>query len=372
MAILEGINLIIGSLAILIGVLMFWSLPVPKSTKADSTVLPLISIIIPARNEAQRIKPLLQSLQRQNVQSFELLVVDDDSSDDTAVISREYGAHVIQNDTEKAGAGKSLACWQGAEHSNGKWLLFLDADTYFTKDNSLEKLLLFFQGKGNRGLLSLQPFHTVFNLYENLSAVFNIIVIVGMNLFTVWKGKFKTAGAFGPCILVNREDYFLTGGHKEIQDALMDDLAIGEAFIAKNLPVHCLGGKGTISFRMYPEGFKSMFEGWCKSFAIGSKSTHQLVMFMVIIWISGSFIIASELIMSLITVDPTSIIISSIFYTLFALQTALFARRTGNFKWYIFIFYPVLFIFFTVVFLYSLFSVHVLGSVTWKGRKIDV
>lgn len=95
-------------------------------------------------------------------------------------------------------------------------------------------------------------------MYENLSAVFNIMVIVGMNIFTSWGDRFKTAGSFGPCILCNRDDYFSAGGHKKIHEAIIDDLALGQAFIDKNYPVYCLGGKGIISFRMYPDGWKNL------------------------------------------------------------------------------------------------------------------
>ncbi|MDN6626283.1 MAG: glycosyltransferase family 2 protein [Pisciglobus halotolerans] len=252
----DGITIVIGLLALLSGILMFWTLPVPSFHSNKTSQLPLVSIIIPARNEAGRIIALLQSLKQQRFQSFELLVVDDDSSDKTAAIAADYGATVIYNQSKENSSGKSLACWQGAKQARGKWLLFLDADTYFANTNSLEKLLLSYQNKGATGIMSLQPFHTINRLYENLSAIFNIIVVVGMNVFTVWKQRFEPAGSFGPCILCDREEYFLTGGHKGIQHALMDDLALGEAFLAKNLPVHCLGEKERCLFACTLKGLK--------------------------------------------------------------------------------------------------------------------
>ncbi len=372
MTVSDGINLTLGLLTIIAGIFMFWSLPVPILRDRSNVELPFVSIIIPARNEAVRIKPLLDSLQKQDFQGFEMIVVDDDSSDNTAEVATAYGAEVIRNQSEQPGAGKSLACWRGANHSKGKWLLFLDADTYFTDQDSLEKLLLTYERKGARGILSLQPYHKIYRLYENLSAIFNIIVIVGMNLFTIWGNKFKTAGSFGACIVCDKEDYLLTGGHEKIQSEVMDDLALGEAFLDKNLPVYCQGGKGTIALRMYPEGLGSLIEGWCKSFALGSQSTNPMVMLMVIIWISGSFISSGVFITALFTTNVLFIILSGSLYIMFALQTALFSRRVGNFKWFIFPFYPLLFIFFTLVFVYSLFRVHVLRSVKWKGRKIDL
>ncbi|MDO3408299.1 glycosyltransferase family 2 protein [Saccharibacillus sp. CPCC 101409] len=365
---LEMIKLAIGFAAAAIGVLMFRSLPVPGPSTSSAAGLPFLSILIPARNEASRIPPLLRSLQEQRFRSFEILVIDDDSSDGTAAVAESFGARVLRNE----GAGKSAACWYGAQQAKGSWLLFLDADTRFESVDGLSHLLHFYREKGARGITALQPFHTVERWYEYISVVFNIIVVVGMNLFTVWGSRFKTAGSFGPCILCNRDDYFLSGGHQKIEGAIMDDLALGEAFLEQDLPVRCLGGKGIISLRMYPEGVGSLIEGWCKSFAVGSKSTHPAVMFMVVLWISGSFIAAAALISSLIEWNPAAILFSGILYALYAVQTAGFAGRVGNFNKAVFLVYPIFFSFFVGIYLYSFIRVNIFHSVNWRGRKIKV
>ncbi|MBP3965085.1 glycosyltransferase family 2 protein [Paenibacillus lignilyticus] len=366
------INLIVGSLALLVGIFMFWTLPIIKTIEKNGQLFPLLSIIIPARNEADRISPLLRSLQEQHYQSFEVLVVDDHSTDQTAEIAKSYGAKVLQNKAVESGSGKSTACWHGAQHAKGQWLLFLDADTSFTNADSLFKILGFYHRKGARGILSLQPHHTVHKLYENLSAIFNVIVIVGMNVFTIWGPAFKAAGSFGPCIVCNKKDYFLTGGHHKILSAVMDDLALGQAFMDNNLPVYCMGGRGIIDFRMYPEGLRSLVEGWCKSFAVGSKSTHPVVMAMTILWITGGFMSTAALISSITGFNSGAMVLSGLLYAAYALQMMRFAHRCGNFNRWIFLIYPLLFLFFSTIHLYSLFRAHVLHSVSWKGRKIDV
>lgn len=365
------INVSLGLLAILVGCFMFWTLPFIKATGRISR-LPFISIIIPARNEAGRISPLLQSLQKQKYQSFEVIVVDDNSTDDTEVIARSYGAIVLKNNAVESKSGKSMACWLGTQHAKGDWLLFLDADTTLASEYSLMRLMMLYHEKGAKGILSVQPFHTVHKLYENLSAIFNIVIIAGMNVFTFWGNRFRTAGSFGPCILCNKEDYLLTGGHQGIVDAMLDDLALGQAFLNKNLPVRCVGGKGFINFRMYSEGIQSLIEGWCKSFAVGSQSTHPIVLLMSIIWISGSFFSTGTLLAAISNGHVVSILLSGIVYMLFALQTMLFARRCGNFRRWIFLFHPILFLFFTIIHLFSLFSTHILRSVKWRGRNIDL
>ncbi|MFD2332672.1 glycosyltransferase [Cohnella sp. GCM10020058] len=371
MTVLEGIRLGIGLLALLAGFVMFGALPTLK-TAGKPKRMPLVTVIVPARNEAGRITPLLRSLREQRYPSFEVLVVDDDSTDETASIARKLGATVLRNDTVEAGSGKSAACWHGARHAKGQWLLFLDADTALADTDSLTKLVGCYGQKGAKGILSLQPYHTVNRLYENLSAIFNVIVIVGMNVFTIWKTRFKTAGSFGPCILCDKDDYFAVGGHRKIQGAVLDDLALGQAFLDRNLPVHCLGGSGVIAFRMYPEGLKTLVEGWCKSFAVGSKSTHPIVMSMIVVWITGGFMSAAALISSIAAWNPVALTLSGFLYAAYAGQTLLLARRCGNFNKGLFFIYPLLFMFFAALHLYSLFRAHVLRSVKWKGRKIEV
>lgn len=367
--VVDLIKLGIGLAAVVAGFLVFRSLPVPASSSSGAASgLPFLSIIVPARNEAGRIVPLLKSLQEQRFTAFEILVVDDDSSDGTAAIAASYGATVLRN----KGSGKSSACWYGAEQAQGSWLLFLDADTRFESADGLSHLLHFYREKGARGITALQPFHTVERLYEYISIVFNIIVVVGMNLFTVWGSRFKTAGSFGPCILCNRDDYFVSGGHKKIEGAIMDDLALGEAFLEQDLPVRCLGGKGILSFRMYPEGVGSLIEGWCKSFAVGSKSTHPAVMLLVIFWIAGSFISAAALISAFMAWNPLAIALSAGLYILYAVQSAAFAGRIGNFHKAVFAVHPIWFAFFAGIYLYSFIRVNVFHSVSWKGRKIKV
>lgn len=355
------------------GSLMFWSSSLLPAHENRRLPLPFISIIVPARNEEGRIEALLQSLEEQSFQQFELLVVDDGSTDSTVMIAKRYRSVVLHNErVEHMGSGKSYACWTGAKQARGKWLLFLDADTKFVRRTSLETLLYSYADHGAQGILSVQPYHMIQRLYENLSAVFNIIVMVGINLFTPWKEKLPAAGAFGPCLLCDRENYFEAGGHHKATHAIMDDFALADAFRDKQLPVFCYGGKDIIFFRMYPEGWRQITEGWTKNFATASASTHRAVMLFISVWMCGGFVSTAGLVFSLYQATPLALGISVSFYLLYAGQTLYLARKTGRFNSWIFLFFPVLLLFFTGVFVYSLYRTKVVGSVTWKGRKIKV
>src|SRR5882724_5793014 len=96
-----------------------------------------VSIIVPARNEASNIGKCLNSLLSLEYPEFDITIVDDGSSDDTADIAREVSKHskikvqIIRNDSLPAGwVGKNHALDVGQQTVDGEWLLFTDADTF--------------------------------------------------------------------------------------------------------------------------------------------------------------------------------------------------------------------------------------------------
>ncbi len=103
---------------------------------AGSNEMPMISVLVPARNEAQNIEACIASMLRQDYANYEVIALDDDSSDDTAGIlarlaARDPRLRVLHNhEPLPAGMnGKSRACMLLAEQARGEWLLFVDADT---------------------------------------------------------------------------------------------------------------------------------------------------------------------------------------------------------------------------------------------------
>lgn len=361
--------IIIGLVA---GGLMFWSLPTPQ-IKQNNKTIPYLSIIIPARNEAHRLPILLESLQKQTLKDFEIIVIDDHSDDDTIKIAEHYQANVYKNrEISGIDSGKTAACANGAKKAQGKWLLFLDADVIFSKKDSLKKLLVSFHNQNAKGILSVQPYHHIEKNYENLSAIFNVIVLTGVNVFTVWKNKFKTAGSFGPCILCDKENYLKLGGHASAEESIMDDFALSDLFLTDDLPVTNYGGKGIINLRMYSGGVKELIEGWTKNLAIASQSKHPFVMLLINLWMFGALISMTLPVFALGIQNLTLLLISLITYVIYGIQTYLHAKKAGNFNLWPFIFYPLLFIFFISVFMYSLYRTHILRSVTWRGRKIKL
>ena len=111
------------------------SFKIPHGDSQIPEPAPLVSILIPARDEAANIGACLGSLQKQDYPNFEILVLDDNSSDNTAAIVARLAAQdnriqLIGGEPLAEGwAGKPFACYQLAKKARGSWLLFVDADT---------------------------------------------------------------------------------------------------------------------------------------------------------------------------------------------------------------------------------------------------
>lgn len=369
LVILLMIAFVIALLGLLSGVLVFWRVPIIQPTGTPKSS---VSIIIPARNEELRLQPLLESIVHQQHVSYEVIVVDDGSTDGTRELARSYGAVVISNELLEDGwIGKSAACWAGALTAENKLLLFMDADTVFTHPDSLSNYVASFESMGSRGILSLQPDHYAERWYEQLAFLFPLIVMAGMNVFTIVGDRLKAGGSFGPCLLCDREQYGQVGGHAVVRGAIMDDLALGQAFQEHGLPVHCFGGKGIAWLRMYPGGLSDMVQGYSKSMASGSTATHPLVMGMIYVWMAGASIAPVMLIVS--SFSSTGWLGVSIgLYTLYVIELVIASRRVGRFIWWIFPLYPLLLVVFISIFMYSLYLSKRKGSVEWKGRNINV
>ena len=335
-----------------------------------------VSVVIPALNEERRLGPLLASLGRQTRRADELIVVDDGSTDGTAALARRLGARVMRAPAKPAGwVGKSWACWTGARASSGGVLVFLDADVRLA-DDGLERLLAERDRRG--GVVTVQPYHAVEGVVERLSAVCNIVVMGSLGAFTPLGGRARAAGGFGPCIVTARRDYLACGGHAAVHDRVVEDMAFADAARGKALPVACLAGRGCVDFRMYPEGFSSMVEGWSKGLASGFRGSPPLARGLMIAWLTGALSGAILLALGIATLGGSAGA-DTLFgawavgiYALYAGQAWWMLRRMGSFGPATALVFPLPLAFFLAVYVRSLWLAKVRGSVTWKGRRVSV
>ena len=252
------------------------------SEHKDNEENPLLelSVIIPARNEADALPACLASLIGQSEPGFalgvewELLVVDDGSTDGTLGLAREVlrdGVIVIEAPVLEVGGhsgftGKTNACWAGAQLARGKLLLFTDADTVHEPgDLSRARREL---EKYGVALLSYSPRQIVSGIVQR-----TVMPLIFAELATAYPMKKvndpgeRVAAANGQFLMVEREAYFAVGGHRAVGPQVLEDVAL-----ARNIK----RGKRTIRFRYAPDAVSArmyrttaaMMEGWTKNLAL--------------------------------------------------------------------------------------------------------
>jgi 4,4'-diaponeurosporenoate glycosyltransferase len=354
----------------ILGFFLLFRISYCKLSVHRNTHRPSISVVIPARNEEHALPNLLNSLSGQLSRKDEIIVVDDNSEDNTKKVAENSGAKVLESlPTPEGWIGKTWACYQGANVASGEILVFLDADTVLEK-NGLKNMLETYVEKD--GVLSIQPYHKMRNLYEQLSAFFNIIVMAGIGVFTVLGRRIRPIGLFGPAVVMKKQYYVDSGGHEKVKGEILDDVALGAELRKVGMELNCLGGKNTIAFRMYPNGIKELINGWSKGFAMGAVKTSTPLLIMIILWIAGSIGTGRSLIEAVIAANNVQIAISGSLYILYAVQIYWMLVRIGNFKFYTALFYLIPMAFFVVVFAYSFVCSFIVRSVKWKGREINL
>jgi 4,4'-diaponeurosporenoate glycosyltransferase len=341
---------------------LLWRVPLPPPAQPGSSQpRGPVSIVVPARNEAGVLPLLLESLRPQLATGDELIVVDDDSSDATALQARAGGATVVPAPPLPEGwVGKTWACHTGAARATSDTLVFLDADTRL-EPGGLDRLVAGLAASG--GLYSVQPWHEVPRLRERLAALFNVVAMMGTAAFTPGRGGRAPVGAFGPCLLSTAADYRRSGGHAAVRAEVLDDLALARRYRACGLAVTIHGGRGAISFRMYPAGLGQLVEGFTKNFAAAAAAARLRTTALVTLWLAA---------LSAPAVLATSApVLAGACYGAAAVQVGAHLRRLGTFGWLSAVGYPVALAVFVAVFLRSVVATLGRGQVRWKGRDLS-
>ncbi len=195
--------------------------------------LPLVSILVPARDEEDMIRACLESLSNQDYVNLEILVIDDNSRDGTAEIAREVAT---QDDRIKVYTGKPLpdgwagkpyACSQLAEQARGEWLLFVDADT--VHEAHMVRSVLATAIEHDTALLSGFPRQIAGSFLQKVGIP--LIYFIIMSWFPIWwlQNPRHPRGslAIGQFLLFRRVDYEAVGGHNAVKSRILEDVWLG-------------------------------------------------------------------------------------------------------------------------------------------------
>lgn len=340
------------------------------------THLPPLSVLVPARDEETNIGPCVRSLLVQEYPDFEVLVLDDASSDDTWRIAETLAE---EDDRLRVMAGRPLpsdwmgkhwACHQLAQAAGGSLLLFTDADTRH-HPYALRDAVAALQAE-EADLLTALPCEEVLSWAEKL-----VVPIIPWSLFAFLplglahrSSRPALSATIGQFMLFRRQTYEQIGGHQAVRQETVDDIALGRLVKAQGLRWRMLDGTDRVRCRMY-HNFREVYEGLSKNL-FAAFGYNVLTFSFVWLWLGivfGEPLVVLALRMIGVPVSELSLTLSIAAVTLSLLLWGLSHWRFC-FPIYLALLYPISLLLAEVIAGRSVLST-LTGRAQWKGRVLS-
>ncbi len=297
------------------------SLKVPRWDSKIPEPAPLISVLIPARDEEANITACLESLQKQDYPNFEILVLDDNSSDNTATIVRRIAAkddriQLFGGQPLRQGwAGKPFACYQLAKKARGSWLLFVDADTTHAPHMLRSVLALALELKPS--LLSGFPRQLTTSIPQKITVpVIYFIILSFLPLWWLQRSKEpKPSLAIGQFLLFPSEEYWRIDGHRAVKSRILEDVWLGAEVNRQGGRHIAVDLSPVVSCNMY-RNLGAMWEGLTRCiYSVAAISTLALVGLMIagyLLFLAPFYWLWNELLMVDATLVLRAVVISHV------------------------------------------------------------
>jgi len=253
----------------------------PRSLpRARPARTPLVSVVVPARNEASNIRACVCSLTESDYPGFEVIVVDDRSHDGTGDMVRSMdrgrarSLEVLAGEDLPAGwLGKPWACWQGAGVARGELVLFTDADTVHGPD--LLNRAVAGMEEDRADLLTVTGRQLMGSFWERLvqpQVFFTMLLRFYDVEKSVARGRWRSVIANGQFMLFRREAYGELGGHEAVKDEVVEDLALAQRVVRHGHRLSIRMAESGLATRMY-RSLADLVAGWSKNILLGGLRT---------------------------------------------------------------------------------------------------
>lgn len=237
-----------------------------------------LSVIVPARNEADNIAAVAASILASTHRPLQLILVDDRSSDDTAarmaVIAQEDARVTVVSGAElpEGWFGKPWACAQGAAVATGTILLFTDADTCHTPGLAGRAIAALLADEAD--LLTLTSRQLCLTFWERV-VMPQVMVMLGIRFAPQLVNRATRPDqvvANGQFIMMPRASYDAIGGHAAVKDRVVEDLALAQRTVRLGRRLRIWYSGNLLTTRMY-RGLGELIEGWSKNLYVGARDS---------------------------------------------------------------------------------------------------
>jgi chlorobactene glucosyltransferase len=267
-------------LALLLGAWRWRDAPSLEQHSAEvGTPAPLVSVVVPARNEALHIADCTRSILASAYPALELIVVDDHSTDGTGALARAAAGTdarltvVSPPPLPRGWLGKQWACHHGAQIARGRFLLFTDADVRLAPD--LQGRLVNTSRAMDAALVSVAGFQETGTFWERVVQPFVFAILAqwygGPGAVNRARAPHRKI-ANGQCLFFQREAYDRFGGHESVRGKAAEDLAFAQEMTAAGARVFLTMGPRQLSTRMYTS-LREIVAGWSKNVYAAGRDT---------------------------------------------------------------------------------------------------
>ena len=245
----------------------------PAQLPAPAASLPSVTIMVPAKDEGERIRACIASALAQDYPNFDVIAIDDRSTDNTGAVMDEMAAapaaqgrlRGLHNTTAPppGWTGKNNALWQGQRLAKGEWLLLVDSDVVLAPDALSAGMAVVLRKKFD--LLSLLPRLESHTLWESLLVPLAGSTASSMYLIALTNNNLRPKSAFanGQFMLMSRKAYDGIGGHEAVRDRYCEDVDIARRLKAAGWRPRVSWGNDFASVRMY-SSLESIKRGWSR------------------------------------------------------------------------------------------------------------
>jgi glycosyltransferase involved in cell wall biosynthesis len=231
---------------------------------------PLATIVIPAKDEGERIRGCLESCLNQDYANFEVLAIDDRSTDQTGAVMDDIAAQnprlTVIHKTEPpppGWTGKNHGLWTGQGRARGEWLLFVDSDVVLQKDALSASMSVVLRKEFD--MISLLPHVESHTLWESM-----LVPLAGTTASTMYLVALTNnsrlancAFANGQFLMISRKAYDAIGGHETVRDRFCEDIAIAQLLKKNGLRPRISWGTDFAAVRMY-SSLGAIYRGWSR------------------------------------------------------------------------------------------------------------
>jgi len=364
--------------AICLALLLINLLALPRlsrATPADAGA-PFLSIVVPARNEERAVAAAVRSLLEQDYSSFEVIVVDDRSTDRTLEILRGLGSDprlkiVSGAEPPEGWLGKPHALFEGARAARGELLLFVDADVRYRSDAVSRAVGELTAHRAD--FLALLPRLESGSFWEEVLMPNLFCAVFFWPTFLInspWPRWLAAGGGAGN--LVRRSAYNAVGGHEALRASVIDDVRLGFAVKRAGFRTRVVLAHDLVAVRMY-RGFREIWDGFTKNIAYACSGWLGAgVLALSLLWTVVAIVPPATLLAAAAGagVAPGDVLRAGVSFVLLIAARAILAGALGEKLWPS-VTHPLMAAVWAGLMARSLYHRVVRRSLVWRGRAFD-